>query len=132
MTCQENADALASKHGVAITDPPLVALNIIFAQATYGLELTSHYFVCSQPFPASEENGERIKSIGQTVFVRSISAIEYSINMASRTNAEILQLKKKAKNLYLGELIAPSISTVNPAHTPCWTGLKPWRKPDDD
>lgn len=111
---------LAAKYKIAVSEPPIEALQMCFNDITFAAELTSHYMVAWARIPIvgltqeqitkkRGENTERLVALSKTMFVWSLSSAEYSAKCIIAKYPAVLNIKKKPnRRLYLADIVAAS------------------------
>lgn len=136
--CGEQANALAAKHKLVASEPPIEALSVTFNLATVSLELASHYVVAwgaqqssgvskEEAIKQRPEKSERLMILAKTMFVWAMSAMEHTSKQSLATYPGIVPLTAKQikrKDLFFREVITASADCglIDPAQKPLWYG----------
>lgn len=127
----EAQDRLAKQHHVAPGDPPLGGLGMVYNMAVMCLELLHYYHQLWSKLPATavadpeqtrHENGERVMLITKTLFIQSMSGVEFSAKDGlTRFPGRLPPLTGR---IYLRRIIEASATSgyIAPADVDLWVG----------
>jgi hypothetical protein len=132
--CGGHVRTFGEKYSVDTTVPPVGAFHMCFNHATVAVELTSHYARewsaidwAKRHRPedidrAKDNNTERLIFLSKTMFVWSMSSIEYVANEVARAHPSMFLGKKNPKGLTFSDIIKRSTAAglIDATKEPSW------------
>lgn len=130
--CTSARDRLSARHSLLHTDVPISAFGMIYNVVTSALEQSSHYAnswgnptSISNETQDGRERLQRLMLTSKTMFIWSMSAVEYNSKQAIENIPNILTPRRAPRDLYFGEIIKTSAdhNLIASAKRPLWFGI---------